>query len=59
MVDAEWRLILALARFGGLRVSEIFGLKWADIDWGKHTILVHSSKTEKYDVGTWLVPVFW
>ena len=56
--DAEWRLVLALARFGGLRVSEIFGLTWADIDWAKGTILIHSSKTEKYDTGTRLIPIF-
>jgi integrase len=56
--DGEWRLILALARFGGLRVSEIFGLKWTDIDWAKGTILIRSSKTEKYDTGTRLLPIF-
>ena len=56
--DAEWRLILTLARFGGLRVSEIFRLKWEDIDWAKGTILIHSSKTEKYDTGTRLIPIF-
>jgi len=32
--DAEWRLIFALARLGGLRVpSEILCLTWGDIHW--------------------------
>jgi integrase len=32
--DAEWRLIFALARYGGLRCpSEVLGLTWADIHW--------------------------
>ena len=32
--DAEWRLIVALARYGGLRTpSETFALTWADVDW--------------------------
>lgn len=31
--DAEWRLLFALARYGGLRVpSEPPGLRWADVD---------------------------
>ncbi|MGA2799501.1 MAG: phage integrase SAM-like domain-containing protein, partial [Thermoguttaceae bacterium] len=31
--DAEWRLIVALARYGGLRTpSETFALTWADVD---------------------------
>ena len=32
--DAEWRLIFALARFGGLRVpSELEPLTWGDVHW--------------------------
>jgi len=45
--DAEWRLIFALARYGGLRCpSEHLALKWSDIDWGGSRITVHSPKTE-------------
>ena len=33
--NLEWRVIIALARFGGLRVpSEITPLRWSDILWG-------------------------
>jgi integrase len=44
--DAEWRLIFALARFGGFRCpSEHFALRWADVDWIAGTIRLDSPKT--------------
>ncbi len=47
--DAEWRLIFALARYGGLRTpSETLGLRWGDIDWANNRITVHSPKTEHH-----------
>ena len=48
--DAEWRLIFALSRFGGLRCpSEHLGLRWSDVDWARERILVRSPKTEGHD----------
>jgi integrase len=58
--DAQWRLIFALCRFGGLRCpSEITALKWSDIDWEKNRITVHCIKTEHH-VGkdTRQIPIF-
>jgi len=47
--DAEWRLIIALWRFAGLRgSSEPLLLRWKDIHWEKNRITVHSRKTERY-----------
>jgi len=47
--DSQWRLIFALARFGGLRCpSEILTLKWSDVDWANNRVLVHSPKTERH-----------
>jgi len=47
--DAEWRLIFALARLGGLRVPlEILGLTWGDIRWAEGRFTVHSPKTEHH-----------
>lgn len=47
--DAEWRLIVALARYGGLRTpSETFALKWSDINWSENRFYVTSPKTERY-----------
>ncbi|MBI3407201.1 MAG: tyrosine-type recombinase/integrase [Planctomycetes bacterium] len=45
--DAQWRLIVALARYGGLRSpSEVLALRWGDVDWESGRIKVHSPKTE-------------
>src|SRR5438093_6665165 len=48
--DHEWRLIFALARFGGLRTpSETLALRWNDVDWERGRLLVHSPKTEHHE----------
>jgi len=57
---AEWKLLIAMSRFGGVRVpSEPCSLKWRDIDWSGNRMTVHSPKTEHH-VGkaTRLVPIF-
>ena len=47
---AEWRLIFALCRYGGLRCpSEVLALTWNDIDWDRSRIRIHSSKTEHHE----------
>lgn len=58
--DAEWRLLFALSRFGGLRCpSEHFALTWGDIDWERERFLVRSSKTEHHEgKGERWVPIF-
>ncbi|MEZ6101706.1 MAG: tyrosine-type recombinase/integrase [Pirellulaceae bacterium] len=46
--DAEWRLMVALARYGGLRnPSETLSLKWTDIDWAAGMMRISSPKTKK------------
>jgi integrase len=48
--DAQWRLIFALSRFGGLRCpSEHVNLKWGDVDWSKERMTVRSPKTEHHE----------
>jgi integrase len=58
--DAEWRLIIALARYGGLRIpSEALSLKWSDVDFEKERIRVTAPKTEHHDGrGTREIPIF-
>ena len=58
--DAAWRLMIAMARYGGLRcASEIERLKWSDINWDKERFTVHASKTEHHaDGGVRVVPIF-
>jgi hypothetical protein len=44
--DAEWRLIVALSRYGALRCpSEHLVLQWADVDWERDRFRVDSPKT--------------
>ncbi|MFG0328580.1 MAG: tyrosine-type recombinase/integrase [Phycisphaerales bacterium] len=48
--DVQWRLIFALARYGGLRVpSEICRLTWADIDWERRRMRVQCPKTQHHE----------
>ncbi len=58
--DAEWRLIFALCRHGGLRCpTEVLRLKWSDINWEHDRFTVHASKTEHHaDAGLRQVPLF-
>ena len=58
--DAEWRLLVGLARFGGLRVpSEALSLRWEHINWERGEMLVPSPKTEHHEGHeTRLVPLF-
>ena len=45
--DADWRLIFALTRFGGLRCpSEVLGLRWTDVDWDAGRLRIEPVKTE-------------
>lgn len=58
--NAEWRLIVALSRYGGLRCpSETLTLQLDDVDWANDRFTVHSPKTEHHpDGATRIVPLF-
>lgn len=62
--DAQWRVLVALGRWGALRVpSEALALRWADVDWGDGarpaTLRVRSPKTERYAGGAGrTIPLF-
>lgn len=52
--DAEWRLLIALSRFGGLRCpSEHLALRWQDVHWERNRFRVDSPKT-----GERWIPIF-
>lgn len=58
--DIEWKLIIAFARYGGVRVpSEILALRWNDVLWDQSKVLIRASKTEHH-VGkeSRLIPLF-
>lgn len=58
--DPEWKALIALARYGGLRVpSEPLALRWADIDFEAGRMIVTSPKTSQHkDKGQRVVPLF-
>jgi len=58
--NAEWRLLFALSRYGGLRCpSEHLRLRWADVDWDRDRFTVHAAKTEHQEHGgIRVVPIF-
>lgn len=58
--DAQWRLIFALSRYGGLRCpSEHLNLRWEDVDWERGRITVNSPKTEHHVGGeSRVIPIF-
>jgi integrase len=48
----DWRIIIALARYGGLRIpSELVQLKWDDVNWQDSSITINSPKTEHHKDG--------
>lgn len=47
--NAEWRLLFALARWGGIRVpSEVQNLRWSDVLWDLDRIRIESPKTKRH-----------
>lgn len=58
--DAQWRLIFALSRFGGLRCpSEHAKLRWEDVDWANNRIRIRSpKKADDEHGGERVIPIF-
>ena len=55
----QWRTVVALARYGGLRCSsEVALLKWSDIHWDTDRFTVTSPKTKRYGKASRVVPLF-
>jgi integrase len=54
-----WKLLVALARFAGLRTpSESFSLTWNDVDWERARLSVPSPKTEASGKTHRVIPLF-
>jgi len=58
--DAQWRLLFALSRFGGLRCpSEHLALRWSHVNWEHNRLHVPSPKTEHHPGGeVRVIPLF-
>lgn len=53
--DNEFKLIIALVRYGGLRIpSEIVGLKWGHVNWEASRIEITDVKRKQ----TRIIPIF-
>ena len=56
--DAQWRLLIALCRYAGLRcTSEVLRLRWKDVDFVAGTMTIVSSKTAKQGKGSRVMPI--
>jgi integrase len=59
MPDDRWRLLFALARWGGFRIpSEAATLAWSDINWELDRMVVRSPKNQQHDSGVRIIPIF-
>jgi len=58
--DSQWRLIVALTRYGGIRCpSELVALRLDDVDWGAGKLRITSPKTEHHEgKGERSIPLF-
>lgn len=57
--SVSWKLLVALARFAGLRVpSEAFSLTWGDVDWERGRLSVPSPKTQHLGKPHRVIPLF-
>jgi integrase len=58
--DAEWKLLFALSRYGGLRwPSEHLALRWGDVQWDTSKIIIRSPKTAHHEAkGVRVMPLF-
>ena len=57
--NSTWRVLIALARFGGLRCpSELTNLMWSDVNWDSKTLRVESPKTKRHGKSERTIPIF-
>lgn len=57
--NEDWRLLVVLCRYGGLRPAEACNLRWEHIDWQSRKIRVLCQKTARHEGRAWrVVPIF-
>lgn len=57
--DVQWRCLIALSRYGGLRIpSEALALRWEHINWDADRITIPSPKTAGQGRASRVIPLF-
>ncbi len=57
--NTDWRLLVVLCRYGGLRPSEACNLRWEHVEWERERIRIRCEKTEHHEGREWrMVPIF-
>jgi len=57
--DVQWRVIIAMARYAGLRIpSELLPLKWSDVLWDQKRVNITSPKTAHQGKPGRVIPLF-
>lgn len=58
--DWEWRLVLALSRFAGLRCpSEMMPLRWEWVNWERSRLTIYSQKNKRFPDKIYrVIPIF-
>ena len=55
----DWRVVVALCRYGGMRPSEACNLRWEHIDWTRERIRIRCEKTQHHEGREWReIPFF-
>ncbi len=55
----DWRVLVALCRYGGLRPSEACNLRWEHVDWTRERIRIRCEKTQHHEGRQWReIPFF-
>jgi integrase len=50
--DGQFKLILTVLFFTGMRTGEMVTLKWSDIDWNNETIHIQRANNSSHEIGT-------
>ncbi len=56
--SAQWRALVVVYRFQGLRYKEALNLRWEHVNWEAETLTVPSEKTRREGKGVRVMPLF-
>jgi len=57
--SVDWRVLVALCRYGGMRPSEACNIRWEHVDWDRNRVRVRCDKTAHHQGRDWReIPIF-